>query len=496
MSRLIAAALVAALCASPVVAANPYDDLLKHATANTNALVLIDVKRARSSEVAKREKWSEKLQQRGFGGLGFFPPDAEIVAVASEINLTSMVREFQVGFVKVNNLPNFKQLAAHEGGAMEEIAGQLTVISPRNVYFTSFSGGILAAIYPADRQYLARWLKAEKAGRRALLPAYLKAAADNATDNTVTIALDLEDVVDPGALRFGLGVSPVMAKYPGVNQQALSVFLASARGLTFAAKVSDGVAASITVEFPDDPKRYKAVLKDLFLELIDAYGVSMPGLEKWEVVFTDKTMILSGSMSPDDLRRVVSLFSFPRPESPEAALAPPGGGEAPTAAATQRYMAAVRTILTDIKLVKDSSSYDKTATWHDKAAQQLEQLSRRNVDPLAVNAAYEAARGLRSIAASLRGVPIDVNAAAQKGYMYTQRMPYYGWGPYWGGWWGGYRALAFAPRELRTNVPEVQGEMARIIANDQKRRIATWEKIDQLMSETRRKLSDKYNTNF
>lgn len=492
MLRLTLAGLLAATCTSPVLAANPYDELLKHSTANTNALVLIDVKGARASAVAKRENWAEKAQQSGSGGLGFFPADAETVAVVAEVNLTSMVREFQIGLVKVKDLPNFKTLAAQEGGAVDELAGKLTVISPRNVYFTSFSGDVLAAVYPADRQYLARWLKAEKAGRQALLAPYLRAAADKATDNTVTIALDLEDVVDPVALKFGLGVSPVMVKHAGVNRQALSVFLASARGLTFAAKVTDGVAASITVEFPDDPKRYKAVLKDLFLELIDAYGVSIPGLEKWEAVFTDKTMILSGSMSPHDLRRVVSLFSFPRPEAQEAAP----GGEGPTAAATQRYMVAVRTVLDDIKRVKDNGNYGKTATWHEKAAVQLEQLSRRNVDPLAVDAAYQAARKLRSIASSLRGVPIDVDAAAQKGYVYSQRMPYYGWGPFYGGWWGGYRGLAFAPTAVQTNVPEVQGEMARIIADDQKKRIAAWSAIDQLLSDTRRKLSDKYKVDF
>jgi hypothetical protein len=266
--------------------------------------------------------------------------------------------------------------------------------------------------------------------------------------------------------------------------------------LTFAAKVTDAVTGSITIEFADDPNRYKGVLKGLFLELVDSYGVSIAGLDKWEASFTDKTMTLSGSMSPEDLRRVVSLFSFPRPESHDTGMAAAGGEDKPTAAATQRYMAAVQTILSDIKHVRDSKNYGKTATWHDKAAQQLEQLSRRHVDPIAVDAAYQAARSLRAIAASLRGVPIDVNAAAQKGYMYTQRTPYYGWGPYWGGWWGGYRSLIFAPRELKTNVPQVQGEMARIIADDQKRRIATWEKLDQLMSETRRKLSDKYDTNF
>lgn len=473
--------------------AGPYDALLKHAPSQTNAIVLIDVKRAYGSPLAKKENWAAKIQQSGHGGLGFFPPDSELVAIAAEVNLTSMVRDLQVGFVRVKNLPNFKNLAAYEGGTMSEIAGQLTALSPRNLYFTSFSGDIFAAVYPADRQYVARWLKAAKTNKLSPLSPYLRAVADDAKDNTVTIALDLEDVVDPRILQFGLGVSPVMTKNKGVNQNALAVFVSQAKGLTFTANVSDRVQASITVDFSDESRRYRSVLKDLFLEVLDGYGIYIPGVEQWEAAFVDQKMILSGSMSTDDLRRVVGLFAFPRPEMQ---IPQEEGEKGPNAAATQRYMTAVGTILDDVKRMKESKNYNKTATWHDNAALQLEQLSRKHVDPLAVDAAYEAARKLRTIAASLRGVPTDVNAISQKSYIYAQRLPYYGWGPHWGGWWGGYRQLAFAPTAVTTNIPQVEGEIAKVIANDQKNRIATWTAIDQIMSDTRRKLADKYKVNF
>jgi hypothetical protein len=485
-----------ALACAPRAVAGPYDDLLKHATANTNALVLIDVNRATNSPLAKNEKWAEKLQQSGYGGLGFFPPDAELVAVAAEVNLTSMVRDFQVGLVKVKNMPNFKELAAHESGALDDIAGQLTVVSARNVYFTNFPGSTLAVAYPADRQYVARWLKADNADKQPGLSPQLRAAADAAADNAVTIALDLEDVVDASALKFGLGYSPVMAKNPNVNTNALSVFIARTKALTFEAKVTSRVDATLTVLFSDEASRYKAVLKDLFLELIDGYGVYIPGLDLWEAKFVGNSMILSGTMTSNDLKRVVSLFAFPNPDQPDPAEAPMP--DEPTAAATKRYLAAVGALLDGLKNTKDdATSHAKTATWQEKTAAQLEQLGRRNVDPLAVDVAYQAARSLRSIAASLRGVPIDTNALAQKAYVSSQRSPYYGWGPYGGGgWWGGYRQLAFAPREYQTNVPQVQGEIAKVIADDQKKRIATWTALDQLMVDTKRKLGDKYKTKF
>ena len=105
--------------------------------------------------------------------------------------------------------------------------------------------------------------------------------------------------------------------------------------------------------------------------------------------------------------------------------------------------------------------------------------------------AYDAARRIRAVAASLRGVPIDVNALSQKGYYRYERQAY----PYWGGWWN-WRAYAFAPTHLETNYFQVRGEMAKVIANDQKKRIETWAQIDQLVSEARRKLNDKYKSGF
>jgi len=485
MYRLTAVAALVLVCAAPAVAAGPYDDLLKHASANTNALVLIDATAAYASPLAKKEMWADALRTNGHGVLGFVPADAELVAVAAEVNLTSMLRDFQVGVVKVRNLPNFKDLATQEGGSMVEIAGQLCAVSPRDVYFTSFPGGQFAAAYPADRQYVARWLKADKAGKLPPLTPHLRKAADAAAGATVTVAVDLEDAVDPTLLRAGLAASPVLVKNKGVNLFALSVFLSRATGLTFTAKVTDAVAGQIVITFPEDVNRYKAVLKDLFLELIDAYGVSIDGLDQWEATFTDTTLTLAGPLTTADLKRVVSLFAFPHPIASEAKAT----GPEPTAGATKRYLAAVDAVLAGIKKAKDGPNYEKTATWHEKAAAELDMIGRKNVDPFAVEAAHQCAQRLRAIAASLRGVPIAMTEANDKAYVYGTRAPYWGW-------WGGgprsaLRALAFSPTYVDSNIPQLQQQVAKAVADDKNRRLEAWSKIDQIMSDARRKLMDK-----
>src|SRR5262249_14422047 len=160
---------------------------------------------------------------------------------------------------------------------------------------------------------------------------------------------------------------------------------------------------------------------------------SVSGIDQWEAKFVDNSMILSGSMSSADLRRIVSLFAFPRLEEEQEKVDPAAPVDAPNVPATKRYRVAGRTNPEDIKRGQDSPNYGKTATWHEKAAVQLEQLARKNVDPLAVDVAYQSARDLRAIAASLRGVPVDTGAIGEKAYAYTQVVPgyNYGWGPYW-----------------------------------------------------------------
>ena len=475
----------------PARAAGPYDDLLKHAPANANALVLVDVTAAYASPLAKAEKWAEAARLSGHGVLGFVPDDAERLAIAAEVNLSSMERDFQVGLVKVTHMPNFRDLANREGGAVVEIADQITTLSPRDVYFTTFTGGQFAAAYPADRQYVARWIKAAKAGKLPGLSPHLRKAADASAASTVTVAVDLEDAADPSLLRRGLAASPVLVKHKGVNQPALALFLSRVKGLTFTAAVTDAVAGKIVVEFPEDVTRYKGVVKDLLLELIDAYGVVIDGLDQWQAAYTDTTLTLTGPMTSGDLKRLLSLFSFPHPGAPEAGAV---DGKEPTAGATRRYLAAVDAVMADLRKMKDGANYEKTATWHDKTAAQLDMIGRGNVDPIAVDAAYQCAKQLRAIAASMRGVPIAMSEANDKAYAYSSGTPYWGW---WGGGRrGALRSLAFSTPYVDTNIPQLQQDVAKAIADDKKKRVEAWVGIDQTLAAARRKLGDKYKAKF
>ena len=467
-------------------AAGPYDDLVKHTPAGANVLALIDAKGAYASELAKAEQWREKGQP-GHRGLGFVPPDADRVVIAADVNFNSSHRNFQIGIVRVSQVPSVRALAAQEGGSVDQIAGEFAVWSPRDVYYANLSGTELAAVYPADRQFTARWLRAIKAKRTGELSPYLRKAADAAGESTVTVAIDLEDAVDRNVLRLMLPASPTVAKTKNLDVPTLANFLASVKGFTFSAKVSAEITASATIEFGFDPNRYRAILPELFRELLDGQGIAVAGVETWDAKFTETGMTLSGPLASADLKRIVSLLAFP---SPGGEAEPAAKSGEPTAAATRRYLAAVDSILSDMRKLQDTKNYEKTATWHEKAAGQLEQLSRQGVDPVAVDAGLQSAKRLRAIAESLRGVPIDVNALEANAY-YSSRPSI---GMIHGGPWGWQPFVG--PNQVDTNIPQVREQMLKVIADDQKRRTLTWSQIEQIGVAARMKMTEKYTIKF
>jgi hypothetical protein len=470
---------------APTATAGPYDGLLQPLPADTNTLLLVDAKAAFASPLARGEKWADDSFQRYRSGLGLVPPETEAVVVASSVNLSSMTRANQLALLRARNAPTAKDLAAREGGTIDDLGGQLVVLSPRNAYLCNLPGSSIAVLYPADRQVMARWLQTSKAAKGPSLSPYLTAAAGS--DATVVIAVDLADSLDPGLLRARLPFSPAVVRQRGVDVRLVAGFLASVRGLTFTAKVTDRIVGTIRIDFGSAVGLYQRITKELFLEVLDEEGIAIPGMAAWETTFEEKAVTLSGSMTTADLRRVLSLFAFPDPAAEDDPKQTPNQVSVP---ATQRYLGAASVVLGDLRKTKDSPDYVKTATWHEKAADQLEHLGRKAVDPVAAEATFECARRLRAIAASLRGVPIDLDALSKQAYYRTS--PNYGVGLNWRGFGG----LVVGPNHVDTNYAKIREAQAKVIADDQQRRVDVWSQIDQIQTEARRKLGDKYKVPF
>jgi hypothetical protein len=63
MSRFVLAVSACLIVLAPVAAVGPYDDLLPYVPPHCNTLVLLNVKAAYDSPLAKSEKWSEHISE-------------------------------------------------------------------------------------------------------------------------------------------------------------------------------------------------------------------------------------------------------------------------------------------------------------------------------------------------------------------------------------------------------------------------------------------------
>jgi hypothetical protein len=482
MTRFVPTLLVL-LVSAPQLCAGPYDDLLKLVPPGTNTLLLANVKGAFATPLGKSEKWADDYFHRYRAGIGFVPPDAELVVIASEVNLSSMARDYQIGLVKVKNLPNMKELAVRVGGTTDRLADQVCTLSPLDAYYVGLPGTVLAGVYPANRQAATRWLKHAMKSTEVHLSPYLKQAAENAGDNTVVVAIDLADSAEPALLRAGLPTSPAVIRQKSTNIEALSKFVASVQGMTLSIKVGSTISATLRVDFSFEVDFYKRIARELFLEVLDQQGAAVPGMTGWETTYGEKSMTLTGALTTTDLRHILSLFAFPGPTDDE----PKDVVDAVSVPATKRYLAAVDVILGDLRKAKNTPDYAKTATWNEKAAAQLDMLNRRAVDPIAVAAAYDAAKRLRALAGSLRGIPIRLDELSSKSPIAISPNV----GIMTGGWWG-VRPIVNAEIKL----PEIWAAQQKVIDDDKQRRVEVWIQIDELLADARQRLSDKHKTRF
>jgi hypothetical protein len=420
--------------------------------------------------------------------MGFVPPDAKAVVISSQMNMTNMTRDHQFGLVRVTGLPSTKALAEREGGTSDLIADTGVVLSPRNMYVTTVAAPALALVYPADRQVMSRWLKSTKGAKHGELDPYLKKAADNAGDNVLTIALDLTDAVDPTMLKMGLAVSPIIINQKVENVERLAKFIASVKGLTFSVKAGEIITGTVTIDFGYEIMIHKKTTHDLFLELLEDQGVAVPGMENWETTYTATSMTMTGPLATSDVRKILSLFAFPGMGAAEDAKA----GGMPSAPSTQRYLKAVDAILGELGGKKDSPDYIKTATWREKASGQIESLSRNGVDPIATDAAASVANRIRAIAATLRGVPLDLKEIDSKAYYHSSSNVGVGFG-----WWGR-PSLIYNPNGggVQTNYPQIYEERAKAVAGSENKRLEISGQINDVLIGAKKKLTDKYNVPF
>lgn len=472
--------LVFGLIPTRTLAAPPTAELLQRLPEQTNAVLVIQVQEILKTPRAVREGWGAQDHMEFLAGAIPVHPSVEKVVIGSQFDPFNPGKSWYIGLVPTKKPVSMEKLAERYKGTIEEIGGDQAVFSPQIGYIVRLSDELIATLGSNDRQSVSRWIRFAKTNQKPSLPFYVRTAISKHPTAHVLMVVDTDDLINPKGVRVALLRSNLFTD----NDKLLATadkFLSRLHGVRFVAQIGDQIKAKFYFDSAVEATKDLEVLKPFFMDVLGRIGAELEDLRTATVATDDRSVILEFNLADSELAKIMALMSSPmvNPSPDEAAtlkLSPDGVD----VGASQRYYRAVNQIVDDLKKQnKRATDYMKTALWHETAARKIGQLSVLHVDKDVLAYGADVGMRLKSIADSLRGVPIKVDDLENQKFLWA-------FGSGWG--WGG--------TSVSTNVPEVQLRQIGIIRKDEENRTTLWNQIDNERGSIRSKMADRYKIDF
>lgn len=405
-----------------------FPEMTRRIPQDANVIMYMDVDRLMASPLAMKEDWKGKRGAEFTNRPLSVPPSVSRFVRAAKVDIDTERSEWQVAILEANTIPALDAIAKKENGYLDTVAGTKAVWSPRGAYAIKLSNTSVGLLFPANRQYLSRWIK-QKSGQSG---SYLIDAARDLSSSgpQLVLALDLEDLIPPEAIKDRLKKVPAL-KDSKVNLDELAKTIASVQGVKFSVSVKDKPTGKVTVDFGTDASALKDVGKSLLLYALENHGLALEDMDNWKGSANQKSFVLEGDLSRSGLMRLSSLFEFPSlPLDESGRDADPVDAGDPKLYATQNHFKAVTALLEDLnEKRKEFQNPGHAAGWWETFAKRIDQLPLLNVDPDMQAYSAKIAELLRVGAEQFRGAGIreGVRTANQATYGYsTGGYGYYG----------------------------------------------------------------------
>lgn len=387
------------------------ETLLRKIPRGSNALVVIDGPGLRNSPLVK--KATGTTSGPDYHDLLNVPTDAEQIVVASRLDFSNLADSDRVALATLKQDRSLAEFAAREGGLVEKVGDVEAAWSPRNAYLGKLGPQLFGMIYPSDRQAFARWVKYAATSQVNEVPPYLRGAGALAGSETpYVMAVDLTDAASVAQtlklLQHAESLKPYAAELPAAAQ-----FLAGAQGATFRLSLKDQPEGTIVVEFGGPAQPVEKFAKPMLLEVLAELGASLEDLKTWKARAVGNSIVLTGSLSNDGLRRIGSLFALPvgTDSGLDPASLPASARLEDPARASKRYFDALGAIIDDLKKNRtmiDNRPSESQAVWYDRYAQRIDQLPVLNVDPELIAFGDGVSQRYRALAQNERGVNLNI----------------------------------------------------------------------------------------
>ncbi len=469
------------------VQAQSLDDLVSKVPSWMNSICIVNVQQINKSPRGVKENWAKTHQSEYMAGASNIPPWANVVVIGGLIDPIAVGNSQTVVLIPLTDFIPFTKIAKRDNTEVQMIAGQSVLLSPRHGYIAQVGPRIGGASRTMPRQLFARWLQYTQTAKKPALSPFLTQTLNGNKNAEVFFSVDTKDMVDPAAARIEI-VAAQVVKPEILNGMVTTV--SGLEGITFVAKFDLETKAHFVFQFSRELGPYSEAMIKFLPQVINRFGAEIKELEKATFVAKGKQVTVDTPISDASLRRILSILSpSSAGEILDSSLPTKGSG------ADLRYYRAVTQILDDLKQYRGPSltAYNRAATWYDTYANKIDHLSIQNVDADVSKFGYSVSAKLRSLAASLRGSKMAIEAyesytsIAVFGSV-SSPFPFggygYGYGYYGGGYGGGIT--------MDSNLGTIRNKQADIAAKLGPEREKVWLIIDQDRAKIRQMLTDKY----
>jgi len=491
---------------APARAENEFKLLANRLPRSTNALVLLDVEGAIHSPLGEYEGWSKDLEKAFNAGITRVPPNAKRFVLGAEIDFEYMKPIWEAAALEMSTPISLSQVIKKRNGTSDTIESFAAVALPEDAYLIQFDEHTLGGIGPANRKLAVNWMRDMKEGLK--LTPYLQKAA-NFSDNSgseVIVALDLYGAFSLERIVAYLKQKPAI-KEGDANIQRAAKFLASVQGVRLGIRLSNPPVAAVAIDCEQKCELEPQAAKDALLQVLADGGVLLDEMRDWKCTIKEHEVSLSGKLTKDGLRRVLSLVDSPTSSNKTSADPTESKSESNSKTSTPQSLMAEKTkqhyqtvleMFDDLK--KDLKTIDNlsvNATYFDRYAKRIERLPLLNVDPVMLDYSSYIAASLRAASGNVR--TMGIRGGSRQAQVDSSDVPYsYSYG-YRSGW-DGTTAWAVPYTSDAGQLQAVSQERRKIRAEEKGIAATDIHKIrDNMIDATtkvRRTMTEKYQIEF
>ncbi len=468
--------------ASPIFA--QVKDLTKLLPEDTNVIVLVNEAELFASELAKANDWNQKKESSYYTHKSVIPPDVDDYVLGSSVDFEFGHQNWEIALIKRSTPGKSpKTVADMLGGKVDKIAGKNAIVLPGDTFLVKFSEFIVGQIYPANRQFVSRWIKHSESDESSTLSPYLNKGIQFSQDpkNHMVIAFDLTDAFPEKFLKDRLRNALIPA-----NDKMMNV-MTHLKGVTIAIQVTDKINAKILVDFNSFAGPFKKHGKKLIVDVLGNYGMMIEGISRWTASTAGNRYELSGEISQTELR---DIFRMAQPTGITANSYQGSTSGSDTTKQSIQYLKSMFILYHDIKSHKNGTIHLKD-TWIKRNLDEIESLSVVGVDDEIVEFSEYLTSRYRDILGSIRQKETQTKyrkATSSGGYNYN-----YSGNRYYG--YNGRRRSAGARqthagrRNRRAIENQEEAKAYQSVAD-------VFKEIENSVSKFRNKMSKKYQVSF